>query len=348
MKPLLTLLFLSFVLTASAQTATDGADRADLAERVAQLEKSASTRDKILRALPRISGYVQLGYEYTDNSSSFFIKRVRLTLAGDIVADRLDYRIQIEFASPKVVDVYLNYKALPQLNVKLGQFKLPFSIENTEYPPTRIEFIDYPMALQRLMGFCEPLGETTLSATGRDLGVNLYGGFLKADDGRRIIRYDLGLYNGAGINTRDNNKSKDVAARLMVEPLAGLLISGSYYYGEFGGEYLKRERYAVGACYDRGPVVVRSEWLGGKTGALRSDGIYAMLGWRVGKNVMPAFRYDTFRSDVDDSATRQTNYTVGCSWAPVKHLRCQLDYTYEDYKAGTSRNVLSVMLTGMF
>ena len=50
------------------------------------------------------------------------------------------------------------------------------------------------------------------------------------------------------------------------------------------------------------------------------------------------------------SAARQTNYTAGVTWQPFKHLRCQLNYTYEDYasRAAANRNVVSLMLSGIF
>ena len=125
----------------------------------------------MLAALPEFSGYVQTGYEWSDRSSTFFIKRVRLNLAGAI-APKLDYRVQIEFASPKIVDAYLCYKPFDELNVQLGEYKLPFSIENTDYVPLRYEFVEYPLSLCKLMGFSDLCG---LSATGRDLGAQLFG-----------------------------------------------------------------------------------------------------------------------------------------------------------------------------
>ena len=47
---------------------------------------------------------------------------------------------------------------------------------------------------------------------------------------------------------------------------------------------------------------------------------------------------------------RQTNYTAGILWQPVKYLRCQLDYTYEDYASHgvSNRNVVAVMFSGIF
>lgn len=310
-----------------------------------------------LRAhLPKISGYVQLGYEFGDELSDFYIKRVRLDLAGAILP-KLGYRIQLEFASPKIVDAYLEYKPLRQLNLKVGEYKIPFSIENTVYVPLRFELIEYPLALRRLMGFDDVCG---LAATGRDMGATLYGHLFERD-GEALLSYDLGVFNGEGINTRDRNLSKDLAARLTLRPLRGLQIAASYYWGEYGTEYLRRVRYGAGICYDRGPVVLRSEWIGGETGLpapegprdgglLESRGWYALGGWRATPTLMPVVRYDTFLENTSSDATRQTNWTAGLLWQPVRFLRCQLNYTYEHYatRDAASRNVVSLMFSGIF
>ncbi len=358
MKRLLLVAFLCLGSFAQARTRASLADTVPPAvsqcagSRIDSLETKSAAWQKIVARLPCFSGYVQTGYQYADNSSSFFLRRVRLSIAGDIVP-KLDYRIQIEFCKPQLVDAYVQYRPFGQLNVKVGQYKVPFSIENTDYSPTRLEFTEYPLVLQRLMGLSDVCG---LSATGRDLGAMIYGGFF-ARDGYSIVNYDLGLFNGEGINTRDKNKSKDFVARLTLKPVRGLAVSGSWYRGEYGASYLKRERYAAGACYDRGPVVVRGEWMGGITGMsdpvrnMKSDGWYLMAGWRVRPGLMPAARFERFTLDCDRrSATRQSNVTVGLSWTPVKYLLCQLDYTYEDYASGLGpdRNVVTLMFTGMF
>lgn len=359
MKRLLLLLAtLTVATTFARQGATPAADTT-LTARIDRLEAKNSNWEKILSRLPEISGYVQLNYDWTDNGTSAFrLKRVRVSLAGDIVP-KLDYRIQVELAKPQIVDAYLQWQPFGQLNFRLGQYKIPFSIENTEYAPLKFEFIDYPLALSRMMGSSETIGGKTLSATGRDLGLTFWGGFFERD-GYRIVNYDLGIFNGEGINTKDANKSKDIVARLMIKPLAGLTFAGSYYRGEFGPECLERTRYGAGACYDRGPVVVRGEWIGGTTGTLPaeelpagsfdSSGWYVMGGWRIVRSFMAAVRYDTLLADTARRRTRQTNYTVGLTWQPYKYLRCQLNYTYENYKiaAKDDCNSLSVMISGIF
>lgn len=324
---------------------------ARLAAEIDSLKARATGWERFRSALPAISGYVQAGYEMSEDHSTFFVKRVRLTLAGEITST-LDYRIQLEFASPKVVDAVLRYRPFKALNLQLGEFKIPFSIENTVYVPLKYEFIEYPMALRRLMGFSDVSG---LYSTGRDMGFMAYGDFLRCGGGH-LIHYNIGVFNGEGINTRDRNRSKDVVARLMLCPLAGLQLAGSGYWGEYGPDYLRRVRYGAGACYDRGPVVLRWEYICGTTGRttsggpMSSDGWYGVGGWRVIPELMAVCRYDTFHENHEDRSTRQTNYTAGLLWVPLQRLRCQLNYTYENYtsSATTNRNVVAVMLTGIF
>ncbi len=61
-------------------------------------------------------------------------------------------------------------------------------------------------------------------------------------------------------------------------------------------------------------------------------------------------RYDTLLADTSAHASRQTNYTAGLTWQPLKWLRGQLNYTYEDYKisAAENRHVGSLLLSAIF
>lgn len=357
------------VPASAAAPAAETPSLESLAAEVAALKAHSAAHTARLDRIPRISGYVQAGYEWSDESSSFFIKRVRLDLRGDI-ARKLDYRVQLEFASsPKIVDAYLQYRPFRQLNFKLGEYKIPFTIENTDYVPLKFELIEYPLALQRLMGFAEPIGGRmvggvmqggeTLKDTGRDMGLTLYGTLVECE-GRALLSYDVGVLNGAGINLRDNNRSKDVVARLTLRPVRGLTLSGSWYGGEYGADCLERQRVSAGVCYDRGRGVVRGEWIGGRTGyaateeyaagTFDSSGWYVLGGVRLTPTLMPVVRYDTLLPDTASADSRQTNWTAGILWHPVRPLRCQLNYTYEHYAAPgmTDRNVVAVMLTGIF
>lgn len=334
------------------------ADPAALERRIARLER--------LRAcLPRISGYLQLGYEWHDRGTSeFFVRRVRLDLQGDL-APQLDYRFHIELAHPQLLDAFLRYRPFEQLNLQAGAFKIPFSIENTEYPPFSVEFIDYPLVLIRLMGFNDISGH---ASTGRGLGGHLYGGFIRRG-GEHLLGYNLALLNGEGINAHDRNRSKDVVARLTLRPTAGLLLAASGYWGRYGERSLGRVRYGAGGRYDRGRFMLRGEYIWGRTEVAaagdeqplrrqRSQGWFLAGGWRASAKFFPVVRYDSFDEDME-LGYGQNNYTLGLLWTPWRFFRFQLDYTYEEHRASQrahqlaaarpfGRHGVSVMLTGIF
>ena len=50
---------------------------------------------------------------------------------------------------------------------------------------------------------------TGYDVTARDIGFQFFGGFIHRE-GYSVINYNVGLLNGSGINTKDDNKSKDI------------------------------------------------------------------------------------------------------------------------------------------
>ena len=182
-------------------------------------EKVKSFADKHLK----LSGYLQGGFQWeesADPQSTFYLRRARVSISGDAAKEKIDYRLQVDMAgNPKICDLYFRYKPFNQLNIQLGQYKLPFSLENELYGPTKFEFIEYSYLttyLVRNNKFFDGI-----SATGRDMGFQLYGGFIERE-GYNIINYNVGVFNGSGINSKkDNNSSKDVIARLIIKPFKG-------------------------------------------------------------------------------------------------------------------------------
>lgn len=350
MKKILFILCAFCTLGATAQTTSEeqAAQIAKLTEEVNQLKADNQKWDKVISSLPKISGYVMGRYTYADDQSTFRLRRVRMSIAGEFGA-KIDYKFQAELSSFKLLDAYVNYKPFESFKIKAGQFKVPFTIENPDYSPTKMILMDYPMVIDRLAGNSEKVGDTTLKNTGRELGINFHGTLLN-----KMLQYDLAIINGAGLNTTDNNKSKDVVGRLKFMPCKGLTLSGSYYWGEYGDTFYGRERWAFGGAYDKGAVIVRAEYVGGKTGfeefELKSDGWYLLGGYRFsdGKWAVAA-RYDTFTENTDarDDST-QTNYTVGVAWKPIKNIRLQGNYVMEDHAVGDNRNVVMMQLTASF
>ena len=312
---------------------------------ISDMEKRMTSLEKITSALPKISGFINVRYQYNGESNSFDIRRARLDFKGDL-ATKLDYRFQMEFAgSPKILDAYLRCKIDRRFNLQVGEFKIPFSMENI-YGPTTLETADNSMAISNLCNYNDISG---ISANGRDVGIGLYGGFIKKD-GYNIIDYAVGIFNGNGINIKDNNKSKDFSGRLTISPMRHLSFSGYYYKGSYGkeGETHGRVRVGCGAKWEDLRLLLRSEYIYGKTGGIESDGVYIVAGYFVHPKVQPILKYDYFLWDKSDSHTAENDYLIGLNYFPMQKLRLQLNYVYKMLAARKDVNSLTLQFFALF
>ena len=376
-KFILYVIALAFAGTLSAQEQTNQQAQIDsLNLRIAKLEKRSQVWDKLKPAF-KVSGYIQAGYDYLWNedgttTSTFHLRRARISLQGDIYKGakgaKASYRLQIDLCKElPIMDLWVKYQPINQFGVQFGQFKVPVSIENTDYNATKLEFINYANTVQRLvrMSSSDLQG---INSSGRDIGAMLYGGFIKKD-GYSIINYEVGVFNGSGINTKDKNKSKDIAARLTIQPLQKLKIAAYYMGGETDAssliekyptmvvdnsgvntKYLGYNRYGGGFDFNNKHIFARSEYIGGKTGAMRSEGVYAQVGYKFLNKCSVGVRFDYFDENKADNGN-QMNYSVAASYHPWKYLRLQAEYTRQTYNhivGSKNSNGLYLMVSAIF
>lgn len=376
-KFILYIIALAFVGTLSAQEVTKQQAQIDsLNLRIAKLEKRSQVWDKLKPAF-KVSGYIQAGYDYLWNedgttTSTFHLRRARISLQGDIYKGakgaKASYRLQIDLCKElPIMDLWVKYQPINQFGVQFGQFKVPVSIENTDYNATKLEFINYANTVQRLvrMSSSDLQG---INSSGRDIGALLYGGFIKKD-GYSIINYEVGVFNGSGINTKDKNKSKDIAARLTIQPLQKLKIAAYYMGGETDAssliekyptmvvdnsgvntKYLGYNRYGGGFDFNNKHIFARSEYIGGQTGAMRSEGVYAQVGYKFLNKCSVGVRFDYFDENKADDGN-QMNYSVAASYHPWKYLRLQAEYTRQTYNhivGSKNSNGLYLMVSAIF
>ena len=334
----LLLLILALAIGSGAQAQTSG-------------EKVKAFADQYLR----LSGYLQGGYRWDENSdpdNTFYLHRARLSLTGDIANDKIDYRLQVDWAgSPKICDLYFRYKPLKELNLQLGQFKIPFSYENENCGPTTVEFIEYSYIttyLARNNGAYDGIN----GATGRDIGFQLYGNIFERE-GYSILRYNVGVFNGSGINVKDHNSSKDFIARLIVTPFKGFSVSGSYMYAETkfdGKNYMKSPRFALGAWYEDGTWIARSEYVHANFDNTCTDSFYALAGYNFKQPWSLYARYEFIKDNAN--IMDKDRIQIGTAYKPFKFLRLQANLNYEiNHLAPTPhRNSLgfNLLATAMF
>ncbi|MBQ5854461.1 MAG: porin [Alistipes sp.] len=376
-KFILSIIALAFAGTLSAQEQTNQQAQIDsLNLRIAKLEKRSQVWDKLKPAF-KVSGYIQAGYDYLWNedgttTSTFHLRRARISLQGDIYKGakgaKASYRLQIDLCKElPIMDLWVKYQPINQFGVQFGQFKVPVSIENTDYNATKLEFINYANTVQRLvrMSSSDLQG---INSSGRDIGAMLYGGFIKKD-GFSLINYEVGVFNGSGINTKDKNKSKDIAARLTIQPLQKLKIAAYYMGGETDAssliekyptmvvdnsgvntKYLDYNRYGGGFDFNNKHIFARSEYIGGQTGAMRSEGVYAQVGYKFLNKCSVGVRFDYFDENKADDGN-QMNYSVAASYHPWKYLRLQAEYTRQTYNhivGSKNSNGLYLMVSAIF
>jgi hypothetical protein len=355
--------------TASAQDSSTQKDGNNI-DSVALLDKKVTKLDKIVSKLPQVSGFVQAMYSWQeggdDGANYFRIRRARLIFKGNIYKSLMDYNFTTDFAgSVKIVDAYMRITPWKQFSVQIGAFRPSFTIENTFYGSLSMEGIDYPQVVKKMTH----LGDITgLSSAGRDLGVQIYGGFFNKR-GFSTLEYRLGVFNGNGVMvTKDDNKSKDIAAMLRVNPIKNLAFVGSCYIGEWNNgvsKYNQRWRWSVGFRYDDGKVFARGEYIRGftegiKSGSVyknfKSEGAYVQIGGRFFKEKFAPFvRAEYYAKNLyDQKGTGEPYYTIGIDYNPMKYIRLQLNYTCKTYNnhavnpAHYPHNVVEVMLTGKF
>ena len=167
----------------------------------------------------------------------------------------------------------------------------------------------------------------------------LYGDILNSSDGGyALLSYNIGVFNGSGIDRKDDNLSKDVIGRLDFHPfIRELVLSASAVKGTYNDGTDKiagNNRFAFGGEYKDDALVVRSEYVRAdyeNNGTwLKADGFYVVAGYwfKVGKEqkLRPVVRFDQF----NQNNLTSNLYMVGVDWWPESHLRLQLNYTMRD------------------
>lgn len=311
---------------------------------------------------PKFGGYFIGTYKYSDQDGAgggegFNQRFIRLYVDGTILKD-FNYRIQMQVngSSPHMKDFFVEWAHWKEMKVKVGQFKRPFTFENP-YNPWDVGLGDYSQSVRRFAGIGDYNGE--VSATGgRDQGVQLQGDlFPVGRDKHRLLHYQVGVFNGQGINTGDQNGRKDIIGTLQVQPLKDLFIGFFGWTGDFVGKTatggqtvtVDRNRWGVGVKYEHGDWSARAEYVhsqghkiadydhadGTVSGTGEADGWYAAVGIPCTPWLKTYLKYDAYRDQAAWSSMK-TMYSVAPNFQLHKNLMFQLQYNYVNDKSSSA------------
>ncbi len=306
----------------------------------------------------KFGGYIMGKYSISDRSGEatnggFDLRFIRLYADGHVFKD-FYYKLQMEVngapgdnKGPRVLDAFIEWQKFDFLRVKLGQFKRSFGFENP-MSPLAIGMGSYSQATMKLASISDRNGEGSYNkSSGRDVGVQVQGDFIPAADGHKWIHYQVGVFNGQGINHTDKDHHKDVIGGLWISPVKNLSIGGFGWNGKYTNEKynandalslksVKRVRWGAGLKYED-DWTVRGEYMSSVGGVVtdatasdRSDAWYATVGVPVVKGLKIYGRYDCYRNDKRTWKSLCTNYGLSGNYTLGKNLIFQLNYTFTD------------------
>ena len=291
---------------------------------------------------PKFGGYIIGTYKYSDKDDAnggpgFGCRLIRLYVDGSIYKD-FKYRLQLQVngAAPHTKDFYLEWVKYKPFSVKMGQFKRAFTFENP-MNPWDVGVGDYSFLVQKFAGMGDRLGEANMG--GRDLGIQIQGDFLPiGEDKHNLVHYQLGLWNGQGINAADKDKKKDIIGTLQVQPIKGLKVGVFGWAGNWidgTGTNWARERVSAGVFYDKDNWTVRAEYaatVGAETrqnGNQTADALYLTVGVPVQDWFKVYVKWDEYRGAAN-AATAHDMYSACANFRLHKNLNFQLEYRHHE------------------
>ncbi len=316
---------------------------------------------------PKFSGYIRAWHQtdFSINKGEFLVKMARIAIKGN-VNEYAGYRFQIDFTrlgkltttsttvngtkvltgvSSSYSDVLLDAEAyvtpVENLSFSLGQFKVPFGTDNLR-GGADIDFVNRPLL-------------TSVAPGLRDVG------FMGTYDIKNSVPVQVkaGLFNGAGQNKAENDRSMNYSFRASVIPFSGFSVAGNYYGGkavnadlgifDFGFDY------KIGKAFFSGEFGQRSA----KTTAIeiisKAYFVYATYQFDFSdciiSAVIPALRYENFDPNGDVTNDEIGRVTAGLSFqfAKIKYAQFRINYELFDYKDGsTNPNKLIIELQTRF
>jgi hypothetical protein len=318
----------------------------------------------------KFSGYGMLQYQGQDpegnHSNTFNLRLARFILDGKI--GDFDWRAQIQGTNAtgpgqptvQLVDLYAEWRKYPEFKIRAGQFKRAFTYENPTHPITQ-GWRGYADVINKLSAFGDRTGER--SSGGRDIGIQFSGDLFPNANGRRLFHYQIGIYNGEGVNQKDMDNRKDIIAGAWVMPIKGLRIGAFGWVGSRGGmldpltnetRSVEKNRYCLSAEYSVDEYMFRAEYIHSQGWGAKSPGNNVREicyengdkadGWYV-FGIVPLIkgklhakaRYQTYRNQKSWS-TSVNQLECGLNYFFTKNLELHMEYSHVNDRSLAKHN----------
>ncbi|MDW7760100.1 MAG: porin [Acidobacteriota bacterium] len=268
----------------------------------------------------KLSGYTQVQFNHLEiGNDTFTIRRTRVALTGE-ASRGIKFKFQTDIArTPILLDANVDFVWSGVLNLRVGQFQVPFSMENLT-PSSSLDTINRSRPEETLV----PSRDN--KALGRDIGAMLFGS-------TGIVEYAFGVFNGPGINQKDNDDHKDLAARLVLRPAGFLHVGVSYYDGKrpltAGDALVDRDRLGFEGVIRHGGLALKGEYISAWDDDIRRNGWYVQGVYDIlpGK-AQAVLKYDVLDAEGGLPGRSTSLWTAGVNVVLADKAKFQINYEY--------------------
>jgi len=330
-----------------SETDTD-TDRTSLAQTIKKVREAFNNTPYM-----NFGGYGMFMYQYSDVKDVKHTASPRLLFLnmGGKLTDDFGYFALFEFVNPQLYELYAEWTPRKEFNFRIGQFKVPFTIENP-MSLTVLETLLYTRSVSTFTGMGDDVMalQSGKNNSGRDIGMQVSGSLLPSQT-HDYIQYSMGIFQGSGMNLSDQNNTKDFAGTILIQPVKGFKFGGGAYFGQakysLNGDAPTdhvRNRWTIGGVYDSPRFYARAEWIKGKDSAINREGVYGTAQYYVFPDKL-SFVGKVDYLNADKSNNQEVmDYTAGLSYYFYPRCRIHVNYTYSDYsKNWDSRNSNNVL-----
>lgn len=309
-----------------------------------------------------VFGFIQPQYEYNFNTdyNSFSFNRARLGVKGSIPYD-FRYYFVVEMSpifntNPFLLDAFISYNRIMWAQAAIGQYKSPFSLE-LQTPCNKLNTIYRTHVVDEL---ASPL---------RDLGFMVYGG-----NDTTIVKYQVAIMNGTGMNRFDDNAGKDYVGRIVFQPFKSNLLAfgGSIRFGSKEPVSPEAEvddqltRYGGELNFNWKGITIQSEYIWGedigsytegggcggpgvvKEGSVERQGWYVTGMYMFKFRLQPVVRYEYYDRDISADDQFQYITTLGINYFFNDWTRLQVNYLIGSENASEIDNSVFVQFQVTF
>ncbi len=298
-----------------------------------------------------------------ETAFSFRLRRAEIKLKGELIPKTVAYAVMIDPAKTLKVtktnyvitdgagnaqtvtvqniggdtsplqDFYITWLT-DYAEVSGGQFKIPVSWEGSN------------SATKLIMPERSQIGHTY--GDQRDIGV-------RVEKKLGMFYYMVGVYNGQGRNQIDGNRQKDLAARVEVYPIDGLMVGGVAYSSV--GQMTRagtKQRFEGDVRLDKDNLLVQAEYIYARDKAadgapfVNSHGAYGALGYTLLDHLQPVARVGFIDANADAAGGRVVEYSGGVNYY-FKGNNLKLQASFSDFHPETGKDaqdgILAAQLT---